>query len=658
MARKAKIKIDKMRSSGLNIDNLDVRIGSIISEELDEPVGPTPFPGVKDLREWDLKLMKRFEPYYAPLCDMCCLCTYGKCDLSKNKHGACGLDLNGQTARIVTTACCIGAAAHIGHARHIIHSLIEMKGANTELILGKGISVEAPITRLVTGRKLNTLGDMEEIVDYCGGQLVDVLAAIHTGQESSYRDFESKSLHIGMIDQLGMELADIAQIAAFRSFPKADPDAPLVEIGLAAMDQTKPTILVIGHNVIPSTYIIDRLEELDLMDKIEIGGICCTAIDNTRYDSRTKVIGSIAQQLRYVRSGQADVVVIDEQCIRADIVQEANSVGAPVIATTDKAFRGLDDYTRVPTPEIIDRLVKNKIPGVVILDYEKLAETVVELVQKVAPIRNKRSILPTPEELKEYGERCSACRNCQRNCPQDLDIPPAIKALEKGDIRPLAKIYEHCIACGRCEDNCPKGIPVTSLIIAAGSEAAKTHKSLMRAGRGAVSDTEIRNVGAPIVFGEIPGIIAPVGCANYPAGPYDLGKYTEEFLKRRYIVTASGCSAMDISHYIGEDGKSLYEKYSGAFVGGGLVNVGSCVSNAHIAGAAVKVASIFARRSLNGNYEEIADYILNRLGAVGIAWGAYSQKAASIAAGFQRLGVPVIVGPHGWKYRRLYMGDR
>ena len=48
---------------------------------------------------------------------------------------------------------------------------------------------------------------------------------------------------------------------------------------------------------------------------------------------------------------------------------------------------------------------------------------------------------------------------------------------------------------------------------------------------------------------------------------------------------------------------------------------------------------------------------MNRVGAVGIAWGAYSQKAASIAAGVQRLGVPVIVGPHGWKYRRLYKGD-
>lgn len=41
-----------------------------------------------------------------------------------------------------------------------------------------------------------------------------------------------------------------------------------------------------------------------------------------------------------------------------------------------------------------------------------------------------------------------------------------------------------------------------------------------------------------------------------------------------------------------------------------------------------------------------------------MAWGAMSQKAASIATGCNRLGIPVIVGPHGSKYRRSYMGDR
>jgi acetyl-CoA decarbonylase/synthase complex subunit alpha len=180
----------------------------------------------------------------------------------------------------------------------------------------------------------------------------------------------------------------------------------------------------------------------------------------------------------------------------------------------------------------------------------------------------------------------------------------------------------------------------------------------MRVGRGAIQDVEIREVGSPIVFGEIPGVVAMVGCANYPAGTGDVADIAEEFLKRRFIVVTSGCSAMNIAMTKDEDGQNLYQKYPGNFDAGGLVNVGSCVSNGHITGAAIKIANIFAKRPLRANYEEIADYIYNRVGAVGVAWGAMSQKAAAIAAGCWRLGIPVVVGPHGAKYRRMLLGDK
>ncbi|MDI7261394.1 MAG: acetyl-CoA decarbonylase/synthase complex subunit alpha, partial [Thermodesulfobacteriota bacterium] len=68
--------------------------------------------------------------------------------------------------------------------------------------------------------------------------------------------------------------------------------------------------------------------------------------------------------------------------------------------------------------------------------------------------------------------------------------------------------------------------------------------------------------------------------------------------------------------------------------------------------------NIFAKLPLRANYEVIADYILNRVGAVGLAWGAYSQKAFSIATGCNRLGIPVVLGPHSAKYRRLYMSRK
>ena len=149
------------------------------------------------------------------------------------------------------------------------------------------------------------------------------------------------------------------------------------------------------------------------------------------------------------------------------------------------------------------------------------------------------------------------------------------------------------------------------------------------------------------MLGEIPGVVAFVGCANFANGGKEVAEMSVEFAKRRYIVCTSGCAAMSIGMYRDEEGKTPYEQFPGSFTAGGIVNVGSCVANAHIAGATIKIASIFARRNLRGNYTEIADYVHNRVGAVGVAWGAMSQKAAAIASGFWRLGIPVVVGPHG-----------
>jgi acetyl-CoA decarbonylase/synthase complex subunit alpha len=245
-----------------------------------------------------------------------------------------------------------------------------------------------------------------------------------------------------------------------------------------------------------------------------------------------------------------------------------------------------------------------------------------------------------------------------RACPNNQPIPDAIKAAVKGDLNPLAAILEECVGCARCDSACPNDFPLHSFMVKAGQKKLWDEKFKIRVGRGAISDVEIREVGRPIVFGEIPGIVAIVGFSNYPHSGTEVAEIAEEFAKRRFIVLTSGCAAMTIGSVKDEEGKTLYEKYSGAFEAGCIINVGSCVSNAHIAGAAVKIANIFAKRNLRGNYEEIADYILNRVGAVGLAWGAYSQKAASIGAGFWRLGIPVIVGPHGSKYRRMLLGRK
>lgn len=640
-----------------------VSIGDIVqekgietTEDTSVTMGPTQKPNVTDLRSWDMKLLERYQPFYSPLCDMCCLCTYGKCDLL-GKKGACGIDIQAQQARTVLLACCIGSAAHSGHARHLLDYLIEKKGKDFPIDMGMDIDIEAPIMRTIIGKKPKTLGDLKEALDYLEEQMVHLLSACHTGQEGSSIDFESKAFHAGLMDNLGKEIGDIAQIVAL-DLPKGEAEAPLVELGIGTIDREKPVILCIGHNVAPGAGIMDYLEDQSLEEDLEVCGICCAAIDITRYSKNAKIVGPISKQLKFIRSGVADVIVVDEQCVRTDVLEEARKNDAVVIATTDKMCLGLPDKTEEDADKIVSELVNKQIDGALILNPDKVGEVATKVAMKTSGTRQKGKILPDLDEIVELARECTECEWCDRVCPNSIPMMDAVVSASKGDLSKMQRLYDNdiCYSCGRCEQECPRDIPIISMMARIGEENLENQKYNVRAGRGPVQDVEVRRVGAPIVLGDIPGVVAFVGCTNYPEGGEEVAKMAEEFLERNYIVVTTGCGAMTIGEYRDEEGNTLYERYSGAFDAKGLVNMGSCVSNAHIPGVAIKIANIFAKKPLEGNFEEIADYILNRVGACGVAWGAYSQKAAAIATGVNRWGIPVVVGPHASKYRRLFLG--
>ena len=615
-----------------------------------EPVGPTPMPEVPALRNWDMRLLKTYKPFYAPFCDLCCLCTYGKCDLTEGRRGACGIDIKAQQARLVLLACLIGCSCHTAHGAHILEYLIEKHGPDKKIDMGRMIEVEAPNIRTVLGLKPETLSDLKIAIEYVYKEITHLLDSIHTGQEGSYLDFESKALHISMLDHVGMEAADIAQIVGF-GYPTSVAETPMVDMGWATVDKTKPMILVVGHNPATSAEIIDYLRANDLYDKVEVGGICCTALETTRYSDRAKVIGPLSRQLFFLRTGIADVIMTDEQCIRADMPIEASKTGAVLIATLDKAMYGLPDATEMATEEIIKQAVEEK-KHFAILDPGKAAEVAVKVAMKIAPKRKKEWI--SEEEAKELAGRCTDCGMCERVCPNLFSIGDGITEIAKNNNFDLIREqFRRCIGCGKCEEECPREVPIFKIM----QQAASKEHWKIRAGRGPIMDTEIRNVGAPITLGTIPGVVAFVGCSNYP-DIEDIAEMVEEFAKRKYIVVLSGCAAMVAGMKNDADGKNVYEKYPPDFDAGGVVNVGSCVSNAHITGAAIKVVNIFAKLPLRGNYEVVADHTLNRLGACGVAWGAMSQKAASIGTGCNRLGIPVILGPHSSKYRRLYLSRK
>ena len=353
------VKIGEMKTNNGLVKNLELSIGKLIDDSWAEPMGPTPMPGLTTLRDWDMKLLNKYKPFYLPDCDLCCLCTYGKCDLTAGKRGACGLNIADQSSRIVLIACCIGAATHNGHARHVVDHLIEKYGRRYPLdVGGLNVKVEAPVTRLVTGIRPQTLGDLDEALTYCESQITHLLSVAHTGQEANNLDFESKAFHAGRIDQVGMEIADLAQISIY-DFPKADPEAPLIEMGLGTVDTSKPVVLCIGHNVVPSVGIIDYMKDNKLDNQMEVVGLCCTAIDNSRYFDRAKIVGPISWELRAIRGGFADVVVLDEQCVRTDCSLEATRPRTSYCCIREELYRFQGPHKR-PRRRDSSRLGKRK----------------------------------------------------------------------------------------------------------------------------------------------------------------------------------------------------------------------------------------------------------------------------------------------------------
>lgn len=657
MARN-RLKLERLESKGFTVEGLDLTIREILDETaVWEPLGPLPFPDMIALRDWDFRLMKRYRPQYYPVCESCCFCGYGKCDLQEGKEGACGIKLHEQVARKNYMRATWGLGAHAAHARHILNELIDMYGPDKPLDMGTYVDVEAPNIRTVCGIKPETLADLQGVLDYVEEEFMQMVSALHTGQEGNNLDFESKALNAGMLDHVGMEAADIAQIACY-DMPRGDPGAHLVDIGMGTMDPEKPCILCYGHNVVGAADVIRYIEENDLWDEIDVGGICCTAHDMSRRSEKVNIVGGLSSALKFIRTGVPDVVITDEQCVRADTFEEATKVGSKVIATSAKICYGLPNRSDDPADEIVEDLVNGQ-DGALIVDLEKVGEVATKVAQQISSDRRAIKAIPTKDEFEEEIDKCTQCGNCRRNCPNDYPLDEAMKSAQEGDYSRLIHIFsELCLGCGRCEEKCPKGVKVFGIMEKAAEKKIKEEKYRIRSGRGPIRDVEIRNVGSPIVLGEIPGVIALVGCPNYPGSKEPIYRTAKELASRNYIVVASGCHAMDMSYFTDDEGKTIWEQFPGDFDGGGVCNVGSCVANSHITGAAIKIANIFARLPLRANYKEIADYILNRVGACGISWGAYSQKAVSIANGAQRLGIPVIFGPRSSLYGRSMLGRR
>src|SRR3989338_4187303 len=199
----------------------------------------TPFPDIFSFRKWDFKLLERYRTLFIKSDKACHLCGLGHCKPSHDNPGKCGIDETGFKARGILLDAVIGASGHTSHTARLLDDLIKKYGKDCPVSAGLPASIQTPVTTLITGCKPANIGEMRDIVVYIEGQLTHLLSSVNFGTEASHEDFVSKMFHAGMLDNLAMELADVAQISAM-NMPKGESNSPLVTIGIETIDTSKP----------------------------------------------------------------------------------------------------------------------------------------------------------------------------------------------------------------------------------------------------------------------------------------------------------------------------------------------------------------------------------------------------------------------------------
>ena len=596
-----------------------------------------------DIAEWDSVLLNRYHPLYTSI------------------PSTPTIMEESNQAKLSLQDTCKGLFKQLTFARDLLEFAIKVFGRNREIDMGSSITYPTMNTSMLTGFYTKNLDDMDRALSYAEAQLSELLLAAYFGSES-VTEFEEKALHAGALTFLVMEIAETIKMCCFEFFNAGNhpateySDSPPVEIevGMGAVDRTKPVIVFFGNNFLPAWFAVEHVKAKGLEDAIEICGVGAVGHDIPRFYNGGKVLTSAVKARKVTRAGIPDVVVASETCLDFDLVAEAKRVDAKVVAYGYKAGSGLEDRSDDSVDDILKTVMENDLPGVRITIPEKAGELAVKLAIAIKQKGNRKENYLLAE-LKEEASRCNSCDICVDVCPNKQTISKAMD-----DVSALADIYDNCIFCGECERACPEGVPIMDLIMSAAATTGKLKgdKYLMRAGRGPMSELEWRDLTFGIILGgNGPGMINIIGCGNHPGSEREVAEMARYFLERNALVTVSGCVAADVAKYFDENG-FLFEQYIAAGVLKGLVNFGGCTAISHVPAAIYRGALVGSGYTPKANWTQIADYLYARLPVVVIMWGAATEEMYAVAAGLVRSGIPVVIGPSGFKFKRYFLGDK
>ncbi len=606
-----------------------------------------PYSRVEDIREWDNILLERYRPLYT------------KPDTEKKKGAGKKTDktkLAKKTLELHVNA----VSQSLALARTILNEALKAFGPEKEIELGQSIVYPTPNITVLTGFVAKNLGDLDEAVKYAESQVVEQMSVL-AQETGDVIDLESRALHMGSVHILAAEVEELIKICCFGSLstgnvPVKDtanyPEAR-IPIGIGTIDQSKPVLSFFGDDFFTILFSLGRLEEEDIAKNVEVTGIGNAGHELVRIYSEGKVmIPSTSKVLKAIRSGVPDLIVATNSCFPVDIIAEAEKVGIPVLVAGPLASYPALDMSDNTVGKIVKRLGKGK--GARVIDVEKAAEVVTQFFKSFP---GKMGKAPVDSVIADAKEKCKKCDRCFYVCPNSLNINAALSG--EGS-KSLTDLYDRCLFCGKCESVCPSKIRIMDCMMASSGNKIAKEKSVMRPGRGPLSHIEFRDLTFGLVLGgNGPGLIGIYGCGNNPGANDELADIALELLERNCAVMTAGCGAAEISSRMDEkSGKALPENYLAMATLKGFVNCGGCTADSHIMASMYKLAGLGGGLAIPGNFDQPADYNLNRAPAVAIIWGPVSERMMLKASAFARAGASVVIGPSAFEYNRMLISNK
>jgi len=251
----------------------------------------------------------------------CCKnCLMGPCIFSKQGDvGACGANIDVISSRNLLRFAASGAAAHTGHASHILDALGQKFPEGY-------IEKKAPKYLLRTWAKL---GILPRVKYEHFKEISEALHASTMGVDADYQDILARAVRIGIIDgYLGLYLATELEDKHYGKHK-----IRRSKLNLGVIKPQKINIAVHGHE---SLFAEAIAEEAEKDGNVNLVGVCCTGAALLARHG-IPLAGNVVLQEDVIATGAIDAMAVDSQCVMPSLSSLAECYHTPLITTNPMA---------------------------------------------------------------------------------------------------------------------------------------------------------------------------------------------------------------------------------------------------------------------------------------------------------------------------------